>query len=171
MRQISGRSSTSSSDTAGKQIAGWRQSMRNPGRVNTATSFGSFASKARSHPPPHAQRQQFDILLTAIDDTVQQYRSAQAALSSGNTDAYQAALTQADHTMVKASTAAQRYGNAASRGLRQGTRAGRSRALLLLSLAGGWRLGGDSPLAVQGGGCGGAGWPGFGVGRWFDRPG
>ena len=110
--------------------------------------LGSFASKARSHPPPHAQRQQFDILLTAIDDTVQQYRSAQAALSSGNTDAYQAALTQADHTMVKASTAAQRYGMPPLADCAK-VQGGPQQSPALAQPAGGWRLGGDSPLAVQ----------------------
>ena len=110
--------------------------------------LGSFASKARSHPPPHAQRQQFDILLTAIDDTVQQYRSAQAALSSGNTDAYQAALTQADHTMVKASTAAQRYGMPPLADCAK-VQGGPPQSPAPAQPAGGWRLGSDSPLAVQ----------------------
>jgi len=75
-----------------------------------ADQLGRFATQARSHVPPPAQHDQFDILITAINDSAQQYRSAQTALSSGNADAYQAALNQADRTMTKASTAAQRYG-------------------------------------------------------------
>ena len=64
-----------------------------PGQV--AHQLGTFASQARSHRSPTAQRKQFDILLSAIDDTVRQYRSAQTALSSGNSDAYLTALRQA----------------------------------------------------------------------------
>ena len=79
-----------------------------PGQV--ADQLDRFASQARSHPPPNAQRQQLDILLTAIDDAVRQFQSAQAALSSGHGDAYRAALKQADQTMQTASLAAVRYG-------------------------------------------------------------
>ena len=48
-----------------------------PGQV--ADQLDRFASQARSHKPPSAQREQFDILLTAIDDAARQYQSAQAA--------------------------------------------------------------------------------------------
>ena len=79
-----------------------------PGQV--AHQLQRFTSQARSHPPPSAQHQQLDILLTAIDDAVQQYQSAQAALSSGNGNAYHAKLKQAEQTMQNASLAAVRYG-------------------------------------------------------------
>ena len=79
-----------------------------PGQV--AQQLHSFTSKARSHPPPSAQRQQFDILLTAIDDAAQQYQSAQTAMSDGNGNAYHARFNQAERTTQRASLAAQRYG-------------------------------------------------------------
>ena len=79
-----------------------------PGQI--AHQLQRFTSQARSHPPPSAQHQQLDILLTAIDDAVQQYQSAQAALSSGNGNAYHAKLKQAEQTMQNASLAAVRYG-------------------------------------------------------------
>jgi len=41
-----------------------------PGKY--AQQFDRFASEARSHRPPSAQRQQFDVLVTAFDDAAQQ---------------------------------------------------------------------------------------------------
>ena len=149
MRRINGRSSTQLVGYCAqvdRRLATIDEKSR-PGQYGD--QLGSFASKARSHPPPQAQRQQFDILLTAIDDTVQQYRSAQAALSSGNTDAYQAALTASRPHDGEGVHRGAAVWYAASRRLRQGTGRAASRALPLLSLAGGWRLGSDSPFAVQ----------------------
>jgi N-acetylneuraminic acid mutarotase len=79
-----------------------------PGQV--ADQLNRFASQARSHTPPSSQREQLDSLLAAFDDAVRQFRAAQAALSSGNGDAYRTAINQADQTMQKANTAAVRYG-------------------------------------------------------------
>jgi N-acetylneuraminic acid mutarotase len=80
----------------------------------TAAQLAKFASQARSqarsHPPPNAQRDQFDTLLTTIDQAVQQFRAAQAALSSGQGDAYRANLMRANQTMQQADKAAVRYG-------------------------------------------------------------
>jgi hypothetical protein len=97
--------------------------------------------------PPPAQRDQFDILITAINDSAQQYRSAQTALSSGNADAYQAALNQADRTMTKASTAAQRYGMPPLADCAKV--AGGPQQNPASAQPAGWVLGHDSPLAVQ----------------------
>ena len=116
-----------------------------PGQV--ASQLQRFTSQARSHPPPSAQRQQFDTLLSAIDDAVRQYQSAQAALSSGNGDAYHAALKQAEQTMQTASLAAVRYGMPpladcakVEGGPPQNT---------VAAPAGGWQLGSNSLVAVQ----------------------
>ena len=116
-----------------------------PGQV--ADQLDRFASQARSHKPPSAQRQQLDILLTEIDNAVRQYRSAQAALSSGNGDAYHAALNQANQTMQNASAAAQRYGMPplADCAKKQGGPQPSTPA----QPAGGWQLGSDSLYSVQ----------------------
>ena len=120
-RPINARSCSSSSDTV-RDVDRQLQTVdekSHPGKY--AQQFDRFASEARSHQPPSAQRQQFDVLLTAFDDAAQQYRSAQTALSSGNSDAYKAALKRAHQTMADRQrySAAIRY--AASRRLPQGT--------------------------------------------------
>ena len=117
-----------------------------PGQV--ADQLGRFASQARSHPPPSAQRQQLDVLLTAFDDAARQYRSAQTALSSGNTDAYQTALKQADRTMKRANTAAQRYGMPPLADCAK-VHGGPQQSPPPVQPAGGWQLGHDSPFPVQ----------------------
>jgi N-acetylneuraminic acid mutarotase len=116
-----------------------------PGQV--ADQLDRFASQARSHKPPSAQRQQFDILLTAIDNAVRQYRSAQAALSSGNGDAYHAALNQANQTMQNASAAAQRYGMPALADCAK--KQGGPQPSTPAQPAGGWQLGSDSLYSVM----------------------
>jgi N-acetylneuraminic acid mutarotase len=118
----------------------------NPGQW--ADQLGRFASQARSHNPPSAQREQFDILLTAIHDTVQHFRSAQKALSSGNSDAYQAALEQAGTAMQNASKAAQRYGMPALADCPK-VQGGSQSSSAPAQAAGGWQLGHDSLFAVQ----------------------
>jgi non-specific serine/threonine protein kinase len=117
-----------------------------PGQV--AHQLGTFASQARSHRSPTAQRNQFDILLSAIDDTVREYRSAQTALSSGNSDAYQTALRQAGRAYQSADEAAQQYGmpDLADCAKKQG---GPGQSSTVAQPAGGWQLGHDSLLAVQ----------------------
>jgi N-acetylneuraminic acid mutarotase len=117
-----------------------------PGQV--AHQLGTFASQARSHRPPTAQRKQFDILLSAIDDTVRQYRSAQTALSSGNSDAYLTALKQAGHAYNSADKAAQGYGmpHLADCAKKQG---GSQQSPAVAQPAGGWQLGHDSLYPVQ----------------------
>ena len=117
-----------------------------PGQV--AHQLGTFASQARSHRSPAAQRRQFDILLSAIDDTVRQYRSAQTALSSGNSDAYLTALRQAGHAYKSADKAARQYGmpHLADCTKKQG---GPQQSHTVAQPAGGWQLGHDSLLAVQ----------------------
>jgi Kelch motif protein len=126
-----------------RQLAGVDKKSH-PGQV--AQQYGKFASKARSHRLPSAQRQQLDILLTAFDDAARQYRSAQAALSSGNTAAARTAGNQGKRAMQRANTAAQRYGMPALKdcpkklgGSQQGP----------APVAGGWRVGHDSLFAVQ----------------------
>ena len=79
-----------------------------PGQV--ADQFNKLVSEARSHHPPSTQRPQLNILLAAFGDTARQYQSAQAAKDSGNTQAYQAALSKANRAMAKADVAARRYG-------------------------------------------------------------
>jgi len=117
-----------------------------PGQV--AHQLGTFASQARSHRSPTAQRKQFDILLSAIDDTVRQYRFAQTALSSGNSDAYLTALSQAGHAYKSADKAAQRYGmpHLADCAKRQG---GPQQSPTAARPAGGWQLGHDSLYPAQ----------------------
>ena len=116
-----------------------------PGQV--ADQLDRFASQARSHKPPSAQRQQLDILLTEIDNAVRQYRSAQAALSSGNGDAYHAALNQANQTMQNASAAAQRYGMPALADCAK--KQGGPQPSTPAQPAGGWQLGSDSLYSVM----------------------
>jgi hypothetical protein len=117
-----------------------------PGRV--AVQLESFASAARSHRPPSIQRQQFDVLVTAFDDAAKQYRSAQTALTSGNGDAYKVALKQADRTMQTANVTAQRYGMPPLMDCPKAV-GGPSQGPPPAQVAGGWRLGHDSPFAVQ----------------------
>ena len=116
-----------------------------PGQV--AHQLQRFTSQARSHPPPSVQRQQLDILLSAIDDAVQQYQSAQAALSSGNGDSYHAKLKQAEQTMQKASLAAVRYGMPPLADCAKV--AGGPPQNTVAAPAGGWQLGSNSLVAVQ----------------------
>jgi non-specific serine/threonine protein kinase len=110
--------------------------------------LSKFASEARSHHPPGVQRHQLDTLLAAFDDAARQYRSAQAALSSGKTKAYHTALNQADRTMQTASLTAQRYGMPplADCAKEQG---GSQQSPAPVQLAGRWRLGHESPFVVQ----------------------
>jgi N-acetylneuraminic acid mutarotase len=114
-----------------------------PGQV--ADQLNRFASQARSHTPPNAQRQQLDSLLTAIDDAVQQFRSAQAALSSGHGDAYRKAIKQAGQTMQAASTMAQRYGMPALTNCPNA----QGRPLPKTVAQPGWKLSSDSLYATQ----------------------
>ena len=104
-----------------------------------ARQLDRFASQARSHTPPSAQRQQLDVLLTAIDDAVQQYQSAQTALSSGNGDAYHTALKQAERNDAERQSGSGAVRHATSCGLRQGTgRATAEPPSLSLSGVGSW---------------------------------
>ena len=112
-----------------------------------ARQLDRFASQARSHAPPSAQRQQLDVLLTAIDDAVQQYQSAQTSLSSGNGDAYHTALKQAERTMQNASLAAVRYGMLPLADCAKVQ--GGPQQNPVTQPVGGWQLGSDSLLAVQ----------------------
>jgi N-acetylneuraminic acid mutarotase len=114
-----------------------------PGQV--ADQLSRFASQARSHTPPSAQRQQLDSLLTAIDDAVRQFRSAQAALSSGNGDAYRTAIKQATQTMQTASLMAQRYGMPALNNCPNA----QGRPLPKTVAQPGWELSSDSLYATQ----------------------
>jgi len=107
-----------------------------------AQQLSKFAAEARSHHLPNTQRPQLDILLTAFDDAARQYRSAQTALSHGNTAAYHKALNQANRTMDSANTAAQRYGMPPLADCPN--KPGGSQ-----QIAGGWRPGHDSLFAVQ----------------------
>jgi non-specific serine/threonine protein kinase len=86
-----------------------------------------------------------DGLLTAIDDAVQQFRSAQAALSSGHGDAYRKAIKQAGQTMVSASTMAQRYGMPALTNCPNA----QGRPLPKTVAQPGWELSSDSLYATQ----------------------
>ena len=117
-----------------------------PGQA--AQELGKFASEARSHHPPSVQRHQLDTLLATFDEAVRQYRSAQAALSSGKKSAYHKAVNQANNTMLRASLVAQRYGMPALKDCpkKQG---GSQQSLPSRQLAGGWRSGHDSRFAVQ----------------------
>jgi N-acetylneuraminic acid mutarotase len=114
-----------------------------PGQV--ADQLNRFASQARSHTPPKAQRQQLDSLLTAIDDAVGQFRSAQAALSSGHGDAYRTAIKQATQTMQTASLTAQRYGMPALANCPNA----QGRPLTKTVAQPGWELSSDSLYATQ----------------------
>jgi hypothetical protein len=90
-----------------KQLIGYfAQANRKLSTVNKTTQPGKvadqlsrFASQAHSHRPPNVQLKQLNAMITAVNSVVRQYRSAQAALSSGNTDAYRKALNQANRTM------------------------------------------------------------------------
>jgi N-acetylneuraminic acid mutarotase len=113
-----------------------------------ADQFAKFASQARSHHPPQVKRQQLDTLLTAFDEAARQYRSAQAALSSGNTDAARTAVEQAKRTMVKADIAGQRYGMPHLKDCPK-QQGGSQPSAAPTQLAGTWQLGHDSPFVVQ----------------------
>ena len=113
-----------------------------PGQM--ASQLAKFASQARSHPPPNAQRDQFDTLLTTIDQAVQQFRAAQAALSSGHGNAYRANMTRATQTMAQANKAAQRYGMPPLANCPQAEGAPQQTA----QPAAGWHLASDSRYAT-----------------------
>jgi N-acetylneuraminic acid mutarotase len=116
-----------------------------PGQV--ADQLDRFVRQARSHTPPNVQREQLDGLLTAIDDAVQQFRSAQAALSRGNGDAYRKALSQAKQTMARASLTAQRYGMPPLPDCPKAQ--GGSQPITVAQPAAVWQLGNDSLYATQ----------------------
>jgi hypothetical protein len=76
-----------------------------------AVQFALFAKQARDYQPrPDIDREQFEIMLTEIDNTAGQYRSAQAALTAGDRPRADAALAQADRQQASANYAAQKYG-------------------------------------------------------------
>ena len=116
----------------------------------TAAQLAKFASQARSqarsHRPPNAQRDQFDTLLTTIDQAVQQFRAAQAALSSGHGNAYRADLKRANQTMTQADKAAVRYGMPHLADLPPGR--GRAKPTTVAQPAAGWHLASDSRYAT-----------------------
>ena len=115
-----------------------------PGQM--AAQLARFASQARSHPPPNAQRDQFDTLLTTIDQAVQQYRAAQAALSSGHGNAYRADLMRANQTMTQADKAAVRYGMPHLATCPQAE--GAPKPTTVAQPAAGWHLASDSRYAT-----------------------
>ena len=112
----------------------------------TAAQLAKFASQARSHPPPNAQRDQFDTLLTTIDQAVQQFRAAQAALSSGHGNAYRADLMRATQTMTQADKAAVRYGMPHLASCPQAE--GAPKPTTVAQPAAGWHLASDSKYAT-----------------------
>ncbi len=115
-----------------------------PGQM--AAQLAKFASQARSHPPPNAQRDQFDTLLTTIDQAVQQFQAAQAALSSGHGNAYRADLMRANQTMTRADKAAVRYGMPHLNTCPQAE--GASKPTTVAQPAAGWHLASDSRYAT-----------------------
>ena len=115
-----------------------------PGQM--AAQLAKFASQARSHPPPNAQRDQFDTLLTTIDQAVQQFRAAQAALSSGHGNAYRADLMRATQTMTQADKAAVRYGMPHLASCPQAE--GAPKPTTVAQPAAGWHLASDSKYAT-----------------------
>jgi len=127
--------------TVDRQLATF-DNKAHPGQV--AQQLDKLVSETRSHHPPKAQRQQLDILLSAFEDAAQQYRSAQAALSSGNTDAYRTSFNRAKRTMQGADIPAQRYGMPRLKDCPKKVRGGR-----LPPVAGGWRSGQSSLFGVQ----------------------
>ena len=69
-----------------------------------------FVNQARRQPPPALDREQFEMMLTKIDNTVGQYRSAQAALITDHRSKADRAVKQAGQQLAKADAAAQKYG-------------------------------------------------------------
>ena len=75
-----------------------------------ADQFAQFADEARRQPAPDLNRKQFKIMLTKIDALVGEFRSAQAALITGNRSEADRALKQASRKYAEADAAAQKYG-------------------------------------------------------------
>jgi hypothetical protein len=75
-----------------------------------ADQFAQFADEARRQPAPDLNRKQFEIMLTKIDALVGEFRSAQAALITGNRSEADRALKQASRKFAEADAAAQEYG-------------------------------------------------------------
>jgi N-acetylneuraminic acid mutarotase len=75
-----------------------------------ADQFAQFAAEARRQPAPDLDRKQFEIMLTKIDALVGEFRSAQAALITGNRSEADRALKQASRKYAEADAAAQEYG-------------------------------------------------------------
>jgi hypothetical protein len=75
-----------------------------------AYQFAQFSAQARRQAAPDVDREQFEILLTEIDNTVDHWSSAQVALSAGDRPAADAALAQAGRQLASADAAAQKYG-------------------------------------------------------------
>jgi N-acetylneuraminic acid mutarotase len=75
-----------------------------------ADQFALFSAQARRQAAPEVDREQFEIMLTEIDNTVRHYRAAQAAQIAGDRPAADAALAQAGRQLASADAAAQKYG-------------------------------------------------------------
>src|SRR5688572_20795542 len=75
-----------------------------------ADQFAQFADEARRQHAPDLNRKQFEIMLTKIDALVGEFRSAQAALITGNRSEADRALKQASRKYAEADAAAQEYG-------------------------------------------------------------
>lgn len=75
-----------------------------------ADQFALFADQAQRQPAPELDRDQFQIMLNGIDNTVAQFRSAQTALHAGDRPKADAALVQANQQLAGADAAAQEYG-------------------------------------------------------------
>jgi N-acetylneuraminic acid mutarotase len=76
-----------------------------------ADQFALFAKQAGDYQPrPDIDRDKFEIMLTEINNTAGQYRSAQTALTAGDQPTADAALAQADRQFKSANEAAQKYG-------------------------------------------------------------
>jgi WD40 repeat protein len=76
-----------------------------------ADQIALYADQARHYQPrPKIDREQLEIMLTEIDNTVSKYRAAQAALDIGDRSLADEALAQADRQLVEADAAAQKYG-------------------------------------------------------------
>ena len=93
-----------------------RQLSKIPGGANAepgiaADQFARFVKQASEYQPkPDIDRDKFEIMLTEIDKTAGQYRSAQTALAAGDRPTADAALAQADLQFKSANEAAQKYG-------------------------------------------------------------
>jgi Kelch motif len=125
--------------TVDRQLATF-DNKTHPGQV--AQQLDKLVSEARSHHPPKAQRQQLDILLSAFEDAAQQYRSAQAALSSGNANGYRTSFNRASRTFQNANIPAQRYGMPPLKDCPNKVKGGPSPPA-------GWRSGHNSLFVVQ----------------------